>query len=91
MLFLESYLEICISCYLGFSNPLVESFEEYNGEWLSYYLSIFGLVVSTFVIPGVTLWIIFRPKSAFNDEEFQLKWSVLFEDINTNSKASLAN
>jgi len=89
VMFLESYLEIFISSWLGIKNPLTSSFREYNGEMISYYLSYLGFGANI-LVTLTCIWVIFRPLEAYKTEEFKERWGVLTEDLR-HTRAAYAN
>ena len=80
MLFYESFLENCMSSYLGILYPLKDSFKEYNGEKVSYYISFF-CIGCNFVLLVLTIWIIILPKEKVQDPKFEQKWNALTDGL----------
>ena len=76
----ESFLENLISAYLGFKFPLNESFKEFNGEKVSYYLSFACFGLNTIFMICV-VWVNTLSEEKISQLNFKEKWSCLTEEL----------
>ena len=86
MLFYEAFLENCISSYLGIMYPLKDSFNDFLGEKISFYLS-FVCFGSNIVLLILTLWILTVDENKLSLPKFEKKWNALTDGLKSDKKS----
>ena len=86
MIFINGYIEFLITSILAYRAP------PGSPDHTSYFLgiSIFSLLIALVFIPVLLLWIIiFKPMKTLKSTRFQLKWGMLYDEVQTRNKWDL--
>jgi len=82
---IDGYMEILVSGYLSFKEPIMTK----SGEYISYGTGIYVTILALVILPIVLIWSLYQPKDVIESEEFLNRWGRVFEDVRSTSKYHL--